>query len=476
VRADAKPDLGIGVAAVVALLALCVALTLQPLPVLALAAGCVFLLLPFRAPVATVVLIVLVTAVVPYSVQNQLGIGPDKAGLILSDVLLIPALMRSGFLLLRAPLTPRQKGTIGVIIAFCAVVCLQFVRSLLSGANVSDAGAELRTLLGFSVCLVALPLLGDEGSKRRLLGGLCAVGLVLGLWGIFLWFAGVDFGESGFGVREGVSFTSAGRGQLQGNMYAFPVAVVLAFAALVSGRLRSAGGRVLAGVVLLLNVACLILTFERTFWVATVLAVGFVTVRTGSSARARALLFVPGVVLVAFAVLSTFAPGTLTTARERLLSLGQYRTDSSLHYRIVESRHVMEKIGDHPIIGSALGDTIYWSRPWDLVPGESYTYSHNGYLWLAWKVGLLVSVPLFMLLFAAICFRWPSDEPSLWDVTGRGAQGALLVLMLASVTFPSFNTYGITPTMGLLLAVITTPSGASLESELPAESRSGVAY
>ena len=48
-------------------------------------------------------------------------------------------------------------------------------------------------------------------------------------------------------MREGVRFTSAGRGQIQGGLFAFPVAVVMGVAALLSQRVRSTRTRVLAG-------------------------------------------------------------------------------------------------------------------------------------------------------------------------------------------------------------------------------------
>ena len=60
------------------------------------------------------------------------------------------------------------------------------------------------------------------------------------------------------------------------------------------------------------------------------------------------------------------------------------------------------------------------------------------------------------LLAAAVLSRGP---PAI-TTTGAlrvGAQAALLLLLIASVTFPAFNALGITAVMGVLLALCVAP-------------------
>jgi hypothetical protein len=418
--------------------------------------------LAFVAPVVNLVLIVFATAVIPFSVQNQLSGG--ARGLILSDVLLLAGLVRvvpgllSGFRLER-----RQRTVLLALVVLLVVVTLQFLRGVGNGNDPSIAGAELRTILGFASFVIAFPVLAQKTARDQLFIGLLLTGLALGLWGLAQWILDIGF-EGGFGVREGINFTTSGRGQLQGSMYAFPVAAVVGFAALIAGEVQRYSHRMLIAVVTVLNLACVLLTYERTFWVATAAALGFVTFRSGQKPRSRALLWGPAVVLVMLSAMSTLSPGTLGAARERLLSLGQYSTDGSVRYRVVESRHVLEAIGTHPAVGAGLGAELVWNRPWEGVPTRSYHYTHNGYLWVVWKLGLPAALLLFATLSAAIVWRPPPDAGPRGRSVHHGSQGALLLLMIASITFPSFNTYGITATMGLLLAVCASRSSPSSPS------------
>lgn len=431
------------------------------------------LVLAFVAPVANLVLVVFVTAIVPFSVQNRLGAG--ARGLILSDVLLLAGLVRvvpaylSGYRLER-----RERLVLLALTVFLVAVGLQFLRGLAFGHDPSTAGVELRTLLGFATFLLAAPVVARDDARSRLFAGLLLTGLALGVWGLAQWVLNIGF-EEGFGVREGINFTTSGRGQLQGGMYAFPVAAVMGFALLVSGAVRRPGQRTLIAAVTVVNLACVLLTYERTFWVATAAAILFVTIRSGRRPRARALVWGPAVVLVMLCSMATLSPGTLGAARERLLSLGQYSSDGSVRYRVVESRHVLEEIGAHPAVGAGLGAELVWSRPWEGVPTRSYHYTHNGYLWVVWKLGLPAALLLFATLAVAIAWRAPPDEEPLAQSLRRGSQGALLLLMIASITFPSFNTYGITATMGLLLAICASRLPSSSPDELPATEHSAIA-
>lgn len=463
-----------------------VLVAIEPLVVFALIGAVLLIALAFAAPVLHLVTLIGLTAIVPFGVQNRFGIGggTGSPGLLLSDALLVTGLVHASVTILRRPLERRVRIAVVLVAAFMAVAALQCVRGLVLGRELSTVGAEFRVLLGFGTLLVALPVLADIEARTRLLRSLPFLGLALGLWGVGQWVLGVSFAEAGdAGVREGVRLTSSGRGQIQGGLYAFPVAVVVSLAALMASQHRSLRSQVLLAAVAILNVIALVLTYERTFWVATVMAFGFTMVRAGAAQRLRGLVWGLTAVVLLFAALSTLAPSELAAARERLLSLSQYGTDNSLHYRIVESRHVLDEIRDKPIVGSALAATIFWGRPWVGVPPAPFTFSHNGYLWLAWKIGIPAALLLWTLLGLAIAWRTPLEEEHLFGAVRTGCQGALLALVVVNVTFPSFSQLGITPTMGLLMAVAIAPrvglhgpknAQRSSKTYFPRAARSGV--
>jgi O-Antigen ligase len=425
----------------------------------ALVAGTALVVLTFGFPVAHFTLLLVATAIVPYTIQNQAGLGGGAgAGLVISDVLLLTGVARGIYALLAAPrLSKGELTAIGLLLAYLSVTTAQFARAVfLNGADLSQAGDELRALNGLAAMLIALPLLREPGSRRRLLNGMLVVGLALGAWGVAQWALKLGY-SGGFGLRPGVGLTTTGTAQLQGGLYGFPVAVALSLAALMAGDVRSATARWLLIATLALNGICVVLTFERTFILITLIACGLIVLRAGRGRRARALLLVPVAAAVVCVPLAVFSPATLTTARERLLSLGQYGHDQSVRDRVVESQHVIEQIRLHPSAGSGLAATIWWGRPENQVPPHIDYFSHNGFLWTAWKLGIPGAALLFGSLVLAGLRPGRARGTPLFAMVAVGAQAALLGLVVACVTFPSVMARPITVTMGLLLAFCALP-------------------
>jgi O-antigen ligase len=413
--------------------------------------------LAFAAPVAHLCALLFLTVVVPYSINNRyFGAGAGQAGLLLSDVFILTGLARAVLVLGRERLDPRRLTAIGLTTAFCLWVLVAARKGVDAGQGMSDVGVEARALIAFSVVIVTLAVLDDVGARERLMRGLVVLGLLLGLWGLMQWFVGFSF-DSDFGVRAGVSYATEGRGQVQGGLFAFPVAVIIAAAALMSGHLRTRTARLWVLAVLALNLASLLLTFERTFWVVTVLGVMVVLLRSGRARRLRSAMWLVCFAIVAMASVSVAAPATLQTARERLLSIGQHSSDDSLRYRRVESEHVVKKIHESPLTGSGLADTIWWGRPWQQVPPTVEHYSHNGYLWLTWRLGLLGTALLLGLFGLAMTWRGPPAGSPLFATIRIGAQASLLALLVSSITFPTFNGYGITAAMAVLIGICALP-------------------
>jgi hypothetical protein len=288
---------------------------------------------------------------------------------------------------------------------------------------------------------------------------LLVVGLAIGAWGIIQWTVDLPFtAAEDAGVRAGVRFTTAGRGQIQGGLFAFPVAIVMAVAALLSHEVTSLRTRALLVAVVGVNSIDLVLTYERTFWVATGVALGFLAVRATAAQRLRALVLGPAIVGLAIVGLAVTSPRELGAARERLASLGQYGSDLSVRFRVTETRNVTRAIEAHPLTGSGLGATILWGRAYEGVRPTTESFAHNGYLWLVWKLGAPATALLVLVLAAAVLSRGPPATTTAGALRA-GAQAALLLLLIASVTFPAFNTLGITAVMGVLVALCTTPRG-----------------
>jgi hypothetical protein len=426
----------------------------------ALTAGCVWIG-AFRLPVACLSLLVFLTAVVPYDVLNRFSVagGTNSPGLLLSDVVLLAGLAWAALTLPQLPLDSRRLWYGISMTAFLLVVASQFVHGVRSGYVTSVVGQETRALLGFGTFLIALPLLAHRPTCRRLLAALAVAALMLGAWGTLQWFGNFAFGSAGdVGVRQGVRFTTTGSGQLQGGEFAYPVAIVGCFAALAYGNLRSLFWRILIGVALALNALACLVTFERSFWADALAGLGFVLMFTAiGRRRATVLAATAAAAVAALVALSLFAPTIVTTAHQRLSSIGSYASDDSVRYRVVESGFVYDRINAHPLTGSGLGATIFWGQPWAQVPPTTRNYSHDGYLWLAWKIGVPAAAVLVALLVLAVVPRRVRGEDVLSVAVRRAAQGAILGLLVATITFPSFSQLGIAPVIGLLLALAVSP-------------------
>jgi hypothetical protein len=109
------------------------------------------------------------------------------------------------------------------------------------------------------------------------------------------------------------------------------------------------------------------------------------------------------------------------------------------------------------VAGSGLGAPIWWGRPSRGVRPEVHYFAHNGYVWLWWKIGLVGAVLLVGGIFAAALRPGRARGSPFFAVMVTGAQGALLALMIAAVTFPSMTARPITATMGVLVALCLVP-------------------
>ncbi|MEA2213034.1 MAG: O-Antigen ligase [Solirubrobacteraceae bacterium] len=421
----------------------------QPLIALAPLLGLALVIFAFAAPVTHLSLLLVITAVIGYTLQHRLG-----SHLLPSDALLLTGLLRASDTLMRKRLEFRRLLAVGLMFAFMVATLLQVIHGLSAGHNGSQTGDEARTLLGFGALLLAVPILDDARGRQRMGQGLVVVGLLLGLYGLVVWALGISFGENvDVGLRATAGFAASGSGQLHGGLYGYPVAVVMATAVLLAGRAGRGYRRGAVIAVLVLNLFCLMLTYERTFWLTTIVALAFVAVKMGRGRRLRAVVTLVITGLLTLGVLAAAFPADLTKIEARALTLGQATSDNSVRYRVVETQHVMRKVRAQPLAGSGLGDTMYWGQPWEQVRPRATWFAHNGYLWIIWKLGVLQAALLFGLLAWAVVSPARPERDRDARALRVAAQGGLLVLCLSSLTFPSFNSDTITATMGVLLAM-----------------------
>ena len=457
-RSRRTPPAGLAAAAALAAAAFGAALASHPLE-----AVLVLCLTPLAlgAPVASLGVVLFVTVLVPFDLQNKvsLGGGAGLPGLLVVDILIGLGLCRIVALLIR----DRLRASWPILIAGGLLVALvaAMAYGLAEGADASAVGTEARPMVvGAGAFVLAWPLLRDPVDRRRLYRILFVLGIALGLWGIAQVVFGVEYSTAGdVGVRPGIDQISSVRGgQLQGGLFAFPVAVVLSFAYLLTGEVRSAGSRGVAAWVFALNSVCVLLTYERTIWGAAAIGCLVAAVWAGrrSWPAAARWLAVGAVGILVFTLLT---PGSFGTVSDRITSVYGFQTDNSVQARQVESAAVIRAIRRHPLEGLGYGATITWGKE-DVFATTTTGFTHDGYLWLAWKIGIPLALAVVgTLAWVALRRRRPTRDPDLAALR-LGSQAALVAVLLICVTFPVFDTLGITAVLGLLLAVCLAPARA----------------
>jgi O-antigen/teichoic acid export membrane protein len=413
-------------------------------------------LLAFRAPVALLLALLALTAIVPVAVQARLGSGGsvDSAGVLPSDVLLLSGLARALLVLPRQPLRRLSSVAVALTALFLVAAALQMLHALVLRRPMSGVGGEFRALLGFGALFMALPILADPVGRRRLLGGLAWLGLALGLWGIAQFALHLQFDQPEAPISPG-TFETAGR---MIGMFAFPVAAILAAAVLTGLPSRRPAAQALLFGVLVTNCAAVVLTFERTFVLATLGGFALIFLRGTSRQRGRLALTAVTALACTFVALATASPVALSAYGARLASLTTARSDPAVTYRIEESRLVAQQIRAHPLVGSGLGATILIGRPATTRPLVWRRYAENGYLWLAWKVGLPGAVVLLAALVLAAVAPRNAGEGMAAAILRRGCQAGIAAVGVAGISFGSFTQVGITVLMGVLAAVCLASS------------------
>jgi O-antigen ligase len=423
-------------------------------------ASALVVVLALRAPVAHLLLLVAIAVTLPPEILNQLSVGGGvgAAGMRPTDVLIVTGCLRVVLELGDVRLDRRRFSVAAMVAAFLAIATVQLLHGL-RGYWTPDVVAEFRVLFGVAALFLALPISARDDQLRRLGRGLVVIGIGLGLWGIAQWVLHLQF-ENAAAAIQGSGFATAGR---VAGLYGFPVAIVLSSAALLSGHVRRWPARVALALVVALNAAALMFTFERSFWLAIGAGLIFLLLRIGWGQRIRLLLGVPALALLLVAAMSVLAPSELHAARERVLSLSRYRVDPSFTYRQVENQRVKQHIRAQPINGSGLGASQLIGRPGTRAPVVRRRYAESGYLWLAWKLGIPAAALLCAaMLYSILCRQGPPE--SLGRSLRIGSQASLVTLAASSVAFAPFNSIAGTTMIGVLMAVAIGPSSVQLRS------------
>lgn len=204
-----------------------------------------------------------------------------------------------------------------------------------------------------------------------------------------------------------------------------------------------------------LLIASLVLSYRRSFWIATVLGILLVLLLGTSPVGRRMLL--PSAVAIALGIFLLgsihFQAQAPIVKRVESLNPTSLSTNAEDRYRLDERANVLGEIARHPVSG--LGMRVPWEatvQPLSVEHEEGRQYVHFAALWFWLKLGILglLAYVAFIVGAALLSWKvWRSSGELLLSAFGLASLAALAGLVVLETT-ASFT--GIDPRFTVLLS------------------------
>lgn len=219
----------------------------------------------------------------------------------------------------------------------------------------------------------------------------------------------------------------------------------------------------------------LLLSYRRSFWIATVL--GVLLIVPLAAGRTGRRLLVPALLLIALAGVVVVSSGAVRglegSVAERANSLDpkKIRTNDEDRYRIAERRNVMEEIKRRPLTG--IGAGVDWKTriPVPLELESGHTYVHLALLWYWLKLGLLGVAAYGLVMGSAVMVgvrMWRRHPDPSVRVAALAAGVGVLCLAVAELTAtfvgPDQRT---TAVIGMVIGLLAVARRHVQEGEAP---------
>lgn len=217
----------------------------------------------------------------------------------------------------------------------------------------------------------------------------------------------------------------------------------------------------LFGLVVAPMIYSFVFSFRRSFWIGTTVSLAFLLFLINRSEKWR-YLALAGSGILALAALILLS-GQLDLVSQRIVSVTDTQNDPSNYFRIFDTENALNAIYESAGSGMGFGSryrvvaSIYWLD--DFISHASRA-SHNGYFYLAMKMGLLglLSWTLFWLANLSICLAL---LPGRFRHLGLGVGLVLMASAVANLFLPLY--YNLRPMLMLSLFCALAISAWKLE-------------
>jgi hypothetical protein len=205
-----------------------------------------------------------------------------------------------------------------------------------------------------------------------------------------------------------------------------------------------------------LLIASLVVSYRRSFWIATVLGL-LLVLMLGTTPAGRRMLVPVGLLLVVSVWLlgsvGFQSSGSPIVRRAESLSPSKLEANVQDRYRLDERANVLGAIGEHPITG--IGLTVPWSatfRPLSVEHPEGRLYVHFAALWFWLKLGILGLLAYIALLGGGALLAWQAWRASAEPVARAFALASLCAIAGLAVLDTTASFTGVDPRFTVLFA------------------------
>jgi len=430
--------------------------------VLAAVVGVVILVAVAYRPELGALFFVCAATAVPHHVLFDRGVPAFGGALKVTDMLLLATLASwlAHAALLRGTVRMPSRATTFLVVFGIAIAILSIATANGHGTPTHLSLFELRPLLSF---LLIFPIVSGVRSLRQAELGVAlylvatTVACLITVW------------RYAHGEGSAASYTS---GAIRVIDSVLLISAMLAgiWAVVLVPTTRKPVTVTLLSALLILSLAALFFTFQRTAWLAFLAALALLLHRIAPGLRLRlAVRALPALVVAMVAVLAVNAGASksardpLHSALTRLTSVADFNKDVSGRYRIAEWKAAGAAIERHPLTGIGLGNTItFWSPMYSptthLNGGITTTsYIHNSYIWFALKVGLVGAFAFVALFLLQAKRAWTALREGSGPRRQRlllGAFATLVALLVVSLAGPHLNGDSSTPYLAAVIALI----------------------
>ncbi|MBN2469711.1 MAG: O-antigen ligase family protein [Anaerolineae bacterium] len=444
---------------------------LPPAALLALVGGIIGIVLFLKRPEVGILGILVLTGSVVFEDMLPLvpiPVGslhiPDVIMLALFGLVMLRWFVEEDFKLVRTPLDLP-------LLAWLVIMLVSTVNGLVQGQT--DFNLAFREIRVQSYLLLFFAVTNLIREKRQL------IWLIRGFFGIALLVAIVMMAQFMLGEdlpllpgrvevlnTEGESFSGITRILPPGQGLVLIGGITMLVVMVFEGFRRHSLWRMLQVGLLLVAV---IMTFNRNFWVALVLALMLIVWLTRGRARERSRLFqwaaIGLALIIVFLIVIALVPDMpfadlAYAAFDRFASLFEADTfqsrDSSFRWRDTEYHYALPQILNHPLLGLGMGARYRPLTSLDHNAFDGRAYMHNGHLWVMVKIGMLgfgaLAITAGLYLWRALKYWQFLPGPQMRGIV-LGFGLTFIGAIIGSIVNPIITQWGWTTALGIMWGI-----------------------